>query len=166
MPEISRRLARNVQTVKGWRSSGFLPPQKWNVGGRPLWDWREVEAWAAAGLPRRGRPKSRTPQPLPGLPSRTNENRGRGADRLDRGASGSAAADRVGLERLERLERLVDRSLIVAGKISGDALATIRDQRLYRATHRSFEAFVKERFGLTIEAAERFIASGDHLARS
>jgi hypothetical protein len=46
------------------------------------------------------------------------------------------------VERL-RLERLVERSFYTAGK----ALQRLRDLRLYRSTHRSFDAYVKERFG-------------------
>ncbi|NJQ97030.1 MAG: hypothetical protein HC784_03660 [Hydrococcus sp. CSU_1_8] len=45
-------------------------------------------------------------------------------------------------ERLH-LERLVERSFYTAGK----ALQRLRDLRLYRNTHRSFDAYVKERFG-------------------
>jgi hypothetical protein len=45
-------------------------------------------------------------------------------------------------ERLH-LERLVERSFYTAGK----ALQRLRDLRLYRSTHRSFDAYVKERFG-------------------
>lgn len=59
--------------------------------------------------------------------------------------------------RLVRLERTVDRAVEVAGKIAGEALATIRDERLYRLTHRSFEAYVLERWGFSRATAYRMI---------
>ncbi|MUG91804.1 hypothetical protein F7734_04685 [Scytonema sp. UIC 10036] len=59
-------------------------------------------------------------------------------------------------ERL-RLERVIERSFYEAGK----ALKELRDRRLYRSTHKSFEQYCKDRFGyntrrqpyLLIEAA-------------
>jgi hypothetical protein len=45
-------------------------------------------------------------------------------------------------ERLH-LERQVERSFYVAGK----ALQQLRDRRLYRSTHRTFEEYCRERFG-------------------
>ncbi len=59
--------------------------------------------------------------------------------------------------RLVRLERTVDRAVEVAGKIAGEALATIRDERLYRITHSTFEAYVNDRWGFSKTTAYRMI---------
>lgn len=59
--------------------------------------------------------------------------------------------------RLARLERTVDRAVEVAGKIAGEALATIRDEKLYRRTHSTFEAYVEARFGVSRSTAYRMI---------
>lgn len=61
--------------------------------------------------------------------------------------------------RFVRLERTVERAVEVAGKIAGEALATIRDERLYRLTHHTFEAYVNERFGIHVRTAQRMIAA-------
>lgn len=59
--------------------------------------------------------------------------------------------------RLVRLERTVDRAVEVAGKIAGEALATIRDEKLYRMTHHTFEDYVGERWGFSRRTAYRMI---------
>ncbi len=41
-----------------------------------------------------------------------------------------------------RLERIVERSFVEAGR----ALMKLRDNRLYRSTHRTFEEYCRERF--------------------
>lgn len=53
VPEIAARLGRSRQTVDNWRYASTrgtlpvpLPEPKWRVGGRPAWDWADVEAWA------------------------------------------------------------------------------------------------------------------------
>ncbi|MBW4512171.1 MAG: hypothetical protein KME64_37610 [Scytonematopsis contorta HA4267-MV1] len=43
----------------------------------------------------------------------------------------------------EHLERIIERSFYEAGK----ALKEIRDRRLYRSTHKTFESYCKDRFG-------------------
>jgi predicted DNA-binding transcriptional regulator AlpA len=45
--EIAERLGRPRQTVSTWRqrNTGF-PEPRWTVGGRPAWDWSDIEAWA------------------------------------------------------------------------------------------------------------------------
>lgn len=68
-----------------------------------------------------------------------------------------AALDPAESARLVRLERTVDRAVEVAGKIAGEALATIRDERLYRLTHRSFEGYVLDRWGFSRATAYRMI---------
>jgi len=77
----------------------------------------------------------------------------------------TAALDGAEATRLTRLERTVDRAVDVAGKIAGEALATIRDERLYLATHATFEAYTDATWGLGSPAATRMIvvAQEDHL---
>ena len=70
-----------------------------------------------------------------------------------------AALDQAERSRLLRLERTVDRAVEVAGKIAGEALATIRDEKLYRATHTTFEAYLRDRFGLAKSTAYDMIAA-------
>lgn len=67
------------------------------------------------------------------------------------------ALDRAEAARLVRLERTVDRAVEVVGRIAGEALATIRDERLYRLTHPTFEAYVQERWGFSRATAYRMI---------
>jgi predicted DNA-binding transcriptional regulator AlpA len=47
-PEIAERLGVQRRTVDQWRqrSLGF-PAPRWRVGGRPAWNWDDVESWAA-----------------------------------------------------------------------------------------------------------------------
>lgn len=45
--EIVDRLGVKRGTVLAWRKRGLgFPDPRWTVGGRPAWDWRDVEAWA------------------------------------------------------------------------------------------------------------------------
>lgn len=46
IPEIAERLGVKRATVDQWRLRGLLPDPKWTVGGRPAWDWTDVEKWA------------------------------------------------------------------------------------------------------------------------
>lgn len=69
------------------------------------------------------------------------------------------ALDQAEKARLVRLERTVDRAVEVAGKIAGEALATIRDERLYRTTHTTWEAYLRDRFGLARSTAHDMIAA-------
>lgn len=59
--------------------------------------------------------------------------------------------------RLARLEATVDRAVEVVGRFAGEALAAIRDERLYRATHASFEDYAYDRFGISRATAYRWI---------
>lgn len=73
------------------------------------------------------------------------------------------AAEEARMVRLERtIERALKVAVEVAGKISGEALATIRDERLYRATHSTFEAYVTERWKLSRAHAYRMIDVATH----
>lgn len=62
-------------------------------------------------------------------------------------------------EKKERdsLERTVQQAFFIAGK----ALKLLRDKRLYRETHATFEAYVKERFDYTRSAAYNLISAAD-----
>lgn len=62
-------------------------------------------------------------------------------------------------EKAERdsLERTVQQAFFIAGK----ALKQLRDRRLYRETHSSFESYVKERFDFTRRAADYLISSAE-----
>lgn len=46
--EIAARLGVKRRTVDSWRQRGLaFPDPRWTVGGRPAWDWPDVEAWHA-----------------------------------------------------------------------------------------------------------------------
>lgn len=48
--EIAQRLGVGRTAVDNWRwgrSLGF-PASRWTVGGRPAWEWADIEAWARA----------------------------------------------------------------------------------------------------------------------
>jgi hypothetical protein len=49
-------------------------------------------------------------------------------------------------ELLQECEKVVDRNKLTF-LMAGEALATIRDKRLYRETHETFEDYTQERFG-------------------
>ena len=46
LSDIARRLGVAQQTAKQWKLRGLLPEPKWTVGGRPAWDWPQIEKWA------------------------------------------------------------------------------------------------------------------------
>lgn len=56
-----------------------------------------------------------------------------------------------------RLELKVDLAFYEAGK----SLATLRDRRLYRSTHKTFEEYCKERFGFTRQSASLKILAAE-----
>ena len=66
----------------------------------------------------------------------------------ERGAAALAERDRL------HLERKVERAFYEAGK----ALYELRERRLYRSSHKTFEAYCQERFGFGRHAANRLIA--------
>jgi hypothetical protein len=55
------------------------------------------------------------------------------------------------------LERRVERAFFEAGK----ALAELRDRRLYRSTHRTFEEYCRDRFGHSRQKSNYLIAAAD-----
>ncbi|MGL4620940.1 MAG: hypothetical protein ACRCZS_18070, partial [Chroococcidiopsis sp.] len=56
-----------------------------------------------------------------------------------------------------RLELRVERAFFEAGK----ALRELRERRLYRSSHKTFEAYCRERFGFTRQAANYLIAGAE-----
>jgi hypothetical protein len=60
-------------------------------------------------------------------------------------------------KRLIELEREVDKAMRSAGRICGAALAEIKDRRLYRASHASFEGYCIDRLDISRSAAYRMI---------
>jgi predicted DNA-binding transcriptional regulator AlpA len=45
--EIAERLGVTRKAVDAWRMRNLgFPEPRWTVGGRPAWDWDEVEHWA------------------------------------------------------------------------------------------------------------------------
>lgn len=44
--EIAERLGVQRATVDQWRNRDLLPEPRWTVGGRPAWDWADIERWA------------------------------------------------------------------------------------------------------------------------
>jgi hypothetical protein len=44
--EIADRLGVKRGTVDQWRQRKLMPDPRWSVGGRPAWNWPDVEAWA------------------------------------------------------------------------------------------------------------------------
>jgi two-component system response regulator NreC len=59
-------------------------------------------------------------------------------------------------DRLVELEQAVDRGLQTFVEV-GQALAEIRERRLYRANHDTFERYCRERWGFTRQRARQFI---------
>lgn len=47
--EIAARLGVKRATVDAWRARhDTFPKPRWQVGGRPAWNFRDVEAWSAS----------------------------------------------------------------------------------------------------------------------
>lgn len=46
--EIADRLHVKRATVDQWRQrdGAHFPPPRWTVGGRPAWNWHDIETWA------------------------------------------------------------------------------------------------------------------------
>jgi hypothetical protein len=76
-------------------------------------------------------------------------------------AAPATAAPPAALSKTEK-ERLVDLEIVVLGGLKsfvavGTALLEIRDRRLYRAEHGSFEAYCKAAFGFSRERGRQMI---------
>lgn len=46
LAEIAERLGVQPNTAHAWNKRGLLPEPRWRLAIGPVWDWRDVEAWA------------------------------------------------------------------------------------------------------------------------
>ena len=47
--DIARLADVKPDTVHHWRiRHADFPAPRWTIGGRPAWEWRDIEAWIAA----------------------------------------------------------------------------------------------------------------------
>jgi hypothetical protein len=60
--------------------------------------------------------------------------------------------------RLQELESIVEHGLQTFYEV-GKALEEIREQKLYRETHKTFEAYCQEKWGMARQTANRFIGA-------
>jgi hypothetical protein len=60
--------------------------------------------------------------------------------------------------RLQELESIVENGLQTFYEV-GKALDEIREQKLYRETHKTFDAYCREKWGIAKQTANRFIAA-------
>ncbi|MEG4323096.1 MULTISPECIES: hypothetical protein [unclassified Microcoleus] len=60
--------------------------------------------------------------------------------------------------RLQELESIVEHGLQTFYEV-GKALDEIREQKLYRETHKSFETYCRDKWGIARQTANRFIAA-------
>lgn len=60
--------------------------------------------------------------------------------------------------RLQELESIVDHGLQTFYEV-GKALDEIREQKLYRETHKSFEIYCRDKWGIARQTAHRFISA-------
>ena len=60
--------------------------------------------------------------------------------------------------RLQELESIVDHGLQTFYEV-GKALDEIREQKLYRETHKSFEIYCRDKCGIARQTAHRFISA-------
>ena len=77
--------------------------------------------------------------------------------RVVRNIVSSSMLSKAEKEEKDNLERTVEQAFFIAGK----ALKTLRDKRLYRETHTTFESYVRSRFDYTRSAAYNLISSAD-----
>ena len=73
-------------------------------------------------------------------------------------SDGPSRVDLQVLPTLAECEQVIERGRQTFIEV-GNALAAIRDGRLYTATHRSFEAYCRERWGMSRTHADRQIAA-------
>ncbi len=64
----------------------------------------------------------------------------------------------IEISRLDSCEKVIERGLESFVEV-GDALLTIRDNRLYRQTHSTFEKYCRERWGLKRQRAYELIGA-------
>jgi hypothetical protein len=63
-------------------------------------------------------------------------------------------------EHLSKLEAIVQRG-VDADVDVGNALAEIRDTALYHASHHTFEAYLRDRWGMSLQAGEQLIEAAE-----
>jgi hypothetical protein len=68
--------------------------------------------------------------------------------------------DELPVSRLHELETIIERGLQTFAEV-GAALLEIRDERLYRTTHRTFEAYLRERWDISRSYAHRTIQAAE-----
>jgi hypothetical protein len=73
-------------------------------------------------------------------------------------------SDEVVLSRLADLEKVIERGLTHFVEV-GNALLEIRESRLYQETHRTFEAYCKERWGMSRPRAYQLIEAAEVTGR-
>lgn len=47
LKDIATRLGVQAKTPQKWQARGLLPEPTTVVGGRPIWRWGVIEAWAS-----------------------------------------------------------------------------------------------------------------------
>ncbi len=106
------------------------------------------------------KPPSRRKKPIPatsGEPKPASDSAQENTSEQDNPASATITVTAVEVRELTdqeqslrlQLERRVERAFLEAGQ----ALMELRDRRLYRSTHRTFEEYCRERFGYSRDAA-------------
>lgn len=70
----------------------------------------------------------------------------------------NAQLDTTEQRRLEELEAIVEQGLQTFYEV-GKALDEIRENRLYRETHKTFEAYCREKWGIARRTADQFIGA-------
>jgi hypothetical protein len=60
-------------------------------------------------------------------------------------------------KQLANCEQVIGKNIVAIG----DALRIIREERLYRETHKAFAAYLKDRWGFTPQRAQQFINAAD-----
>ncbi len=106
------------------------------------------------------KPPSRRKKPIPaasGEPKPATDSAPENTSIQDNPASATITVTAVEVKELTdqeqslrlQLERRVERAFLEAGQ----ALMELRDRRLYRSTHRTFEEYCRERFGYSRDAA-------------
>ncbi|WP_293341585.1 hypothetical protein [Microcoleus sp. CAWBG58] len=71
---------------------------------------------------------------------------------------GAAQLDVIERARLQELESIVENGLQTFYEV-GKALDEIREQKLYRESHKAFDAYCREKWGIAKQTANRFIAA-------
>ncbi len=79
---------------------------------------------------------------------------------IQQSEDGNAQLDIAERARLQELEFIVEHGLQTFYEV-GKALEEIREQKLYRETHKTFEAYCQEKWGITKRRAYQFIDAAE-----